>query len=265
MFSHLAAAIDGVVYIVGGTMAGGQLSSAIRSYSPSTKTWKADAASLPTGEAGRVSSRQPCCLPTTVAHHVQSPCTAILTLHLLTPTSLDCNTARTCSFCVRPMPLEPSAARADAACAASGGVLYIAGGRGADGALLNELIAYEPATGEVKTFSPLAYGSGDVELVALPNGSLLSIGGITNTSTPGLQASEAGPLTSCSILGMASHPFFNPMPCEPSVQSDLPQGSTSWLPLQAPSHYVQQYLPTVDTWVQKAPIALARLRAGELI
>ncbi|KAL4445772.1 hypothetical protein ABPG77_008971 [Micractinium sp. CCAP 211/92] len=151
-----AAAIDGVVYIVGGTMAGGQLSSAIRSYSPSTKTWKADAASLPT-------------------------------------------------------------ARADAACAASGGVLYIAGGRGADGALLNELIAYEPATGEVKTFSPLAYGSGDVELVALPNGSLLSIGGITNTSTPGLQA---------------------------------------------PSHYVQQYLPTVDTWVQKAPIALARLRAG---
>lgn len=31
---------------------------------------------------------------------------------------------------------------------------------------------------------------------------------------------------------------------------------------QAPVHYVQEYLPSVDTWVQKAPIALARVRAG---
>ncbi|KAL4425842.1 hypothetical protein ABPG75_009858 [Micractinium tetrahymenae] len=150
-----AAAIDGVVYVVGGTTADGQFSSAIRSYNPSTKTW-AQAASLPT-------------------------------------------------------------ARADAACAAGGGTLYIAGGRAADGSLLNELIAYEPSTGGVKTLSPLAYGSGDVELVALPSGSLLSIGGIANTSTPGVQA---------------------------------------------PSHYVQEYLPAADTWVQKTPIALARLRAG---
>lgn len=151
-----AAAIDGVVYIVGGTMADGQLSPAIRSYNTATKTWKADAAQLPS-------------------------------------------------------------ARADAACAASGGVLYIAGGRAADGTLLNELVAYEPSTGDVKTLSPLAHGAGDVELVALPGGSLLSIGGIANTSTPGVQA---------------------------------------------PSHYVQEYLPAADTWVQKAPIALARLRAG---
>lgn len=108
-------------------------------------------------------------------------------------------------------------ARAGAACAAVGGLIYIAGGRGAEGALLNEMLSFEAATGTVKALSPLAYGSGDVELVALPGGSLLSIGGIGNTSVAGIQA---------------------------------------------PTHYVQEYLPSVDAWVQKAPIALARLSAG---
>lgn len=48
-----AAAIDGVVYIVGGTTTDGQLSSAIHSYSPSTKTWHTATASLPAGEASK--------------------------------------------------------------------------------------------------------------------------------------------------------------------------------------------------------------------
>lgn len=50
------------------------------------------------------------------------------------------------------------AARADAACAASGGKLFIAGGRAADGSLLNELLSFDPSSGEVKALTPLSYG-----------------------------------------------------------------------------------------------------------
>ena len=31
---------------------------------------------------------------------------------------------------------------------------------------------------------------------------------------------------------------------------------------QAPTHFSQEYLPAQDAWVQRAPIALARLRSG---
>lgn len=55
-----------------------------------------------------------------------------------------------------------------------------------------------------------------MELVALPSGSLVAVGGV-GTSAGGVQA---------------------------------------------PVHDVQEYIPAVDTWVQKAPIALARVRAG---
>jgi hypothetical protein len=45
-----SAGIGGTVYVVGGTPAGGQLSTAIRTYSPASKSWS-EAASLPSGEA----------------------------------------------------------------------------------------------------------------------------------------------------------------------------------------------------------------------
>lgn len=140
---------------MGGTSAGGQLSAAIRTYSPTTKSWS-QAGSLPS-------------------------------------------------------------ARADTACAAIGSTVYIAGGRDADGTPLNDLLSFDTATGEVKSLSPMPYGSGDVELVSTPGGSLISIGGIGNTSNPAVQA---------------------------------------------PTHFSQEYRPAQDAWVQKAPIALARLRSG---
>ena len=51
------------------------------------------------------------------------------------------------------------------------------------GQLLNELVAFNTTTGVVSTLSPLPYGSGDVELVALPNSRLLAIGGLLETGT----------------------------------------------------------------------------------
>ena len=50
------------------------------------------------------------------------------------------------------------AARAAAACAAVGNILYIAGGQTADGTLLNELVSFDASTGAVKSLSPMPYG-----------------------------------------------------------------------------------------------------------
>ena len=65
----LCVGVGGAVYVVGGTSAGGQLSAAIRTYSPTTKSWS-QAGSLPSGAAYSRAAESSCswlphscCLP----------------------------------------------------------------------------------------------------------------------------------------------------------------------------------------------------------
>lgn len=71
-------------------------------------------------------------------------------------------------------------ARADLHCAALNGKLYIAGGN--DGgkwseSFTDELLEFDPKTEEIKTKASLNYPRADAQLLALPNGHLLLMGG----------------------------------------------------------------------------------------
>ncbi len=88
-----------------------------------------------------------------------------------------------------------------------------------DAGLLNELVSFDTATGAVRSLSPLPYGAGDVELVALPNNRLLAIGGLVEAAAGDVQvgwtADHMHALLGCYYLLSPCSAARLPAPCWP--------------------------------------------------
>ncbi|GAB4820866.1 hypothetical protein N2152v2_007912 [Parachlorella kessleri] len=154
------------------------------------------------------------------------------------------------------------AAVADACAAGLSGKLYVAGGS-SQGKATDAIYSFDPSTNTWAKAASLPSARADAACAAL--GSTLYVAGGRSDSGL-LNELVAFDTSSGQVHSLAPLPYGSgdvELVALPSSRllaiGGLLETNSS---VQAALHYVQEYSPALDAWVEKAPIATSRLRAG---